>query len=50
MGRRARSKSTKRRDAKKQQPAIYYSETPVSLNEWREGKDSPKPKPVAPKK
>ena len=27
-------------------PAIYISENPVSLEEWRNGKNSPKPRPA----
>jgi len=31
-------------------PAIYYSDNPVSLNEWQAGKSSPNPKaPRTPK-
>jgi hypothetical protein len=28
------------------EPAVYYSDKPISLKEWRTGKNSPKPKPV----
>lgn len=41
-------RKTKRKASKtgEKKPAIYYSDKPVSLKEWRAGKTSPNPKPV----
>jgi hypothetical protein len=39
-------KKSKVDKATKKKPAVYYSDEPISLKEWRTGKNSPKPKPV----
>jgi hypothetical protein len=39
-------KKSKVEKTTEKKPAVYYSDKPVSLKEWRTGKNSPKQKPV----
>jgi hypothetical protein len=44
-----RKKKPKTKKKSVKQPAIYYSDNPVSLKEWQDGKSSPNPRAAQPK-